>query len=188
MVNKYRFNNSDLKFNVVTESQTSYTSNVVSDFISVVVDIYKKEQRGLRGITTIGNPIRYNKVIQEIFSYQKGFAKIFEDRLIVRATRNRNELINLLLQSVETASQKKLKIIDFIIFSSDLIRESSIVDKSSISLEDFDNELRKFLTYFNIRDTSLELNIFQIEKIPGYSFQKDDEYTRIIPTSNVRNS
>lgn len=188
MVTKYRFNDSELRFKQAIEAEPCYTFDIVSDFLSAVVEIYKTEQKGLRGITTIGNPIRYSKDIKKIFSYQNGFAKIFEERLIVRATRNRNELINLLLQCAETARHEKLKVIDFIVFSSDLIRESSIVDKSSISLEDCNNELKKFLTYFQFRGGSLEINIFQIERVPGYSFQRDENYTRIIPVNDVRNS
>ena len=188
MVTTYRFNEFELRFEETSAVEPCYTSTIVSDFLSAVIGIYKTEQKGLRGITTIGNSIRYSQDIKEIFSYQNGFAKIFEERLIVRATRNRNELINLLLQCVETARHEKLKVIDLIIFSSHFIKESSIVDKSSICLEDCNNELKKFLTYFQFREVSLEINIFQIERIPGYSFQRDGNYTRIIPVNNVRNS
>jgi hypothetical protein len=176
------FKINELISNVENSQHSTFVSQEIERkidlFYNVVSNLYYQQQINRKGIKNLGDKIRHDKNINEIF-------KSNEEYTIVKSTANRNAFTKLFL---DTLNKTQSKNIFFLVLSKNLNRISQIFDQTSTTKEDIEvqlNSLKKF-------SGSVELNnrifILEITQFPNHLFiQTDEHYSRIYNKNNGEN-
>lgn len=176
MVSLYELRGNEIVSNYNNLIPDEVTSRL-SDFNRRIAELYVEKQRGKVGIRSLGNEIRYDEFVGEIFN--------LTNPLLVRATRNRSEVLNVHLSSLDIAREHDISEIYYVMLSEDLNSSSAIFDKTSITLNDWKENIALLHRNFS-QLGNVSVYFIEIEQINGYSFRKhDSKYTKIIPQSNV---
>jgi hypothetical protein len=155
------------------------SSNVPQDIIQSIEDfqeevalLYLNKQIGRKGISSLGTEIRYSKRIDELFLEK-------ENRVLLKSTRNRSELLSFFINSVVEYSAQDLY---FLFLGRNLNQHSKIFDSSSIYKEDWERLLRKFSRHLSLKANTHNIYLLEITSFSNYIFDKyDKRYSRIIP-------
>jgi hypothetical protein len=170
----YKFSDSNcFKFEQLTNLDLPKNLNTqIKIFEEEIIKEYFKKQEGRKGIKTLGNELRYNKVIQDQVFIET------ESNILVKITGNRKDFLkDFIFQIVEN---KDKKILFLLIYGENFLKKSSIVDFTSPNLNDLTRDLNLLFSAFPGYDIGFEFYILQIIDVEGFYFITDDEgFTKI---------
>ena len=183
--NLYRidFNYNELISPIEKSQASKFISNEVISkvnlFYNIVSNIYYQQQLDRKGIKNLGDKIRHNNSIKEIFKSNEGHS-------IVKATANRMAFTKLFLESLENIESKKIY---FFILSKNLNRLSQIFDQTSTSKEDIEGQLKILKKFSGKVLLKKEIYILEITNFPNHQFvQTEENYSRIYEQNYGKNN
>jgi hypothetical protein len=152
----------------------------IEQFQERIKVLYKRKQNGRFGIKSLGNEIRMDSEINEIFENT-------DNGLIVKSTRNRSEIEKLHVSSVAKCLNKGLEDIYYIMLSSDLRQSSQIFDSTSMNIENWMIAIDGLYYAF---ESKFKLNIYfvEIDEFSGCYFERhpnNNAYSRLIETTDA---
>ena len=106
--------------------------------IEIIAD-YKRKQEGRTGIRSLGNEIRGNKMIKNIFSEE-------DKNVLIKMTENRRSFIKVFIENAYNQNDRSLF---YMILQRDFGNKSNLVDKSFADISDIKKSLSLFFKYFN---------------------------------------
>jgi len=141
----------------------------INDFQARLTELCFEHQRNRIGIRNIGNTIRYDSEINDIFN-----------DCFLKATRNNSELIQFFLASLKACNSDSIA---FLYFSEDFRETSKVVDNSSISTSHWIQMielLREVMEFKNLEVKQVYL--LEILSLPNHQFieANDSKFSRII--------
>ena len=104
-----------------------------------IIKEYKKKQKGKLGIKNLGNEIRYNSTLKEVFN------TLINNKIIVKMTENRRSFIKVFLNNWFSHNNSEIY---YLILESSFGNESRMVDSSFIRINEIREELKEFNFYF----------------------------------------
>ena len=122
-----------------------------------ITNEYIRKQEGKLGIKNLGNEIRYNQVLKNQFN------TLINNQTIIKMTENRRSFIKVFLDNWITHNSSEIY---FFILENTFGSESNIVDASFIRINEINDELSKFNSYF--KKTTSGPNVYFIE-FKGFS-------------------
>ncbi|MFM7681667.1 MAG: hypothetical protein ACKO7P_02865 [Bacteroidota bacterium] len=153
--------------------------NKVDLFYNIVSNIYYQQQLDRKGIKNLGDKIRHDNSIKEIF-------KGNDEHCIVKATANRMAFTKLFLETLENIESKKIY---FFILSKNLNRLSQIFDQTSTTKEDIDAQLNTLKKFSGDVVLNKEIYILEITSFPNHQFlQTEENYSRIYEDNYGKNN
>jgi predicted RNA methylase len=139
-------------------------------FYNIVSNIYYQQQINRKGIKNLGDKIRHDKNITEVFNSS-------EDYVIVKSTANRNAFTKLFL---ETFNKTESKNIFFLVLSKNLNRISQIFDPTSTTKDDIEVQLNLLKNFSGSVQLNHKIFILEITQFPNHQFvQTEEHYSRI---------
>lgn len=135
-------------------SSTSFLDGLLLKIENEIIFEFKKKQKGKIGITNLGDELRRNKRLNEIFECPSN------GRIIIKLTGNRMSFLKIFINSINQFS--KLNVY-FFILESDFGKNSNIVDKTFIKVQDISKELK--ILYNNFKSIRPDLSIYFIEMV-----------------------
>lgn len=171
MNNYYRFDISpDYLMTQLHESQIDpIVIKNVNLFKQRIVSLYEKKQIGRKGISSLGNEIKYDKIICDIF----------ENRVsnLIKSTRNKSEILQLFLKSIVEVQDDTIY---FLILNKDFLKISKIFDGTSINLHHWEYWLSFFSKHMSLKSKKKNIIVIEICGIEGYNFYSfSKKYSRI---------
>jgi hypothetical protein len=136
------------------DSSTSFLDVILLKIENEMIFEFKKKQKGKIGITNLGDELRRNKRLNEIFESPSN------NRIIIKLTGNRMSFLKIFINSINEFS--KLEIY-FFILEGEFGKYSNLVDKTFIKVQDISRELK--ILYNNFKSTRPALSIYFIEMV-----------------------
>ena len=173
-----KFNLYDLKYTDSNINSKKITKDKVSPVVLTLINSiereilieYLKKQEGKIGIKSLGNELRYNQNLKEIFS------NIHEGNIIIKTTENRRAFIkNFLENYVEHYNE----VIYFLILENNFGCESKLVDNSFIRLKEIEDELSMFFEYFNPIMEFPRIKIIEMKGFENYFIESIDGFSKL---------
>lgn len=168
----YKYSNNDKNIYGIEPQLNQKLLNKLNLFEKEIVKEYFKKQYGRKGIITLGNEIKYNeKIVNEVFVKEEEFA-------LIKVTGNRKTF---LIDFLKTITQNKnSKALFFLIYERHFRKESSIVDGTSTTIDDFEYNLGLLNNVFDNVNFNQDIYIIEINGIKNHYFKKHVEgYTKI---------
>lgn len=140
-----------------------------------IKSIYLSKQEGKYGIKSLGNEIRRDSAIKNIFDETSG------NSLLVKSTRNRSEIEKLHINTMMRCLTEKIDTAYYVMFSPELNAESNIFDGTSIVLDNWRESLKLINRLFHQKH-QVNFYFIEINSIPGCYFEHDpimSDFTRI---------
>jgi hypothetical protein len=156
-----RLNESDLD-NKIYERLLIIENQILKEFLL--------KQEGKVGIKNLGNEIRYNKVLKSEFSNLK------DNQLIIKLTENRRSFIKVFLDNWIENKHSELY---FLILEGEFGRNSNIVDKTFISINEVQDELSTFIKYFKPNNLVPSIFFVEFKGFENYNLINMSGYTSI---------
>ena len=162
-----------------TEFKLKKTSNSLSENLKSKLDLieieiineYLKKQKGKTGIRTLGNEIRYNKLIQN------QFGKIENNEILFKMTEHARSFLSFFCDKL--ANVKDINIY-FLILSKQFGLSSKIVDKSFPCKADLSEQISNLVSSFEMKINNREIFFIEIKSFQNYYFEKiDEKYSKI---------
>ena len=137
-----------------------------------VIKLYKEKQKGRLGIKSLGNEIRYDKSLENLFDQS-------EQNVLIKLTGNKISFFDVFINAV---FNKKNANIYFLFLDGSFGLKSRLVDKTFIRKVEIENELDKILKIFSFKNPSTKLYFIEIKEFDNYTFILDKEsgYTKLI--------
>lgn len=174
IVKIFKFSNSNYsQFEQLTNYELPKNLNTqLKIFEQQIIKEYFNKQEGRKGIKTLGNELRYNKIIQEQVFIET------ESNILVKITGNRKDFLkDFICQIVENRDKKTLFLL---IYGENFLKRSSIVDFTSPKLNDLTRDLNLLFSAFPKFDIGFEFYILQVIDLEDVYFVTDDEgFTKI---------
>ena len=174
MTNQYRFEEGSL-IPVTHAKIDTETWNKIDLFQERIKSLYLSKQEGRYGIKSLGNEIRRDSAINNIFDEISG------NSLLVKSTRNRSELEKLHINTMMRCLTEGIETAYYVMFSPELNSESNIFDGTSIVLDNWRESLKLINRLFHQKH-QVNFYFIEIESIPGCYFEQDPimtDFTRI---------
>ena len=127
-----------------------------------IVAEYKKKQEGRTGIRSLGNEIRNNKIIKNIFSEEN-------KNVLIKMTENRRSFIKVFIENV---CNQKGENLFFLILERGFGNVSNLVDKSFADISDIKKTLSLFFKYFKSKDNLKNVYFIEITSFNGYHIEE----------------
>lgn len=173
-VYSFDFINSKIKLN----DNYKLPNNIVEQinlFSNEIVKEYQIKQKGRKGIKTLGNEIRYNEVINnKVFITRNNFS-------LVKITGNRKDFLKDFLDALSINST-----VFFLLFDKSFVSQSSIVDKTSTSIENIEYDLN-ILSKCATLNKTFKFYFVELIYLKNYIFTCDQEGFKRIKKINYEN-
>ncbi len=131
---------------------------------------YLKKQEGKLGIKNLGNEIRYNSTLKTEFTTLKN------NKLIIKMTENRRSFIKVFLDNWIAHNSSELY---YFILESSFGNESKIVDGSFIRMNEINEELRKFFSFFKKTTPGPKVHFIEMKGFTKYHIIDNEGFTCI---------
>ena len=139
-------------------------------FFEVTSNLYFQKQSGRKGIKNLGDKLRYDPNIKELFTSSN-------DSLIIKATGNRMSFLKLFVDAVSLYEYDKIY---FLIFTRELNNVSQIFDKTTTSIGDIELQLNSLINITKKLNIPKQLFILEIHSFPAHNFYlTSDNFSRI---------
>lgn len=170
----YRFYelNNELAFIKLDASAIPFSLN--QKLIILETEIIKEflnKQEGRIGIKSLGNEIRYSKVIKEVFNNRED-----NNYFLIKMTENRRSFIKLFIDSI---LENKKKTLFFLILEDNFGSMSNLVDNSFIRIDELREELLNFFSLFSPKFDMPQIVIIELYELKGYQISKFDKYSKL---------
>jgi hypothetical protein len=148
---------------LVTLSETNFSSeinNKIELFFNITSNLYYQKQLGKKGIKNLGDKLRYDSNLKELFTSSN-------KTLLIKSTGNRMSFLKLFIEGVSLEEYDKIY---FLIFTKDLNNLSQIFDKTTTTIGDIEsqlNSLKKLTEKLIIRK---DLYILEVTSFPNHNF------------------
>lgn len=146
-----------------------------------IKDIYFLRQEGVYGIKSLGNAIRSDVLITELFKPEVGTS------LLVKSTRNRSETEKLFISTVLSCRDLNINDVYFLVLSSELRQQSRIFDSSSMSIDSWRHTVDQLFKVFTPK-YKLKVFFIEINSFPDCYFEHHPlkpEFSRIINSNHA---
>ena len=143
--------------------------------------LYLSKQDGKYGIKSLGNEIRRDVQIKDLFQ------NIINDSILVKSTRNRSETEKLFINTIEKCISEDIDKVYYIMLSPELNQQSRIFDTTSIVIDHWRDTLSRINKIFDLK-FNFQFYFIEIESLPGCYFEHHPmkpEFSRIIISSHV---
>jgi hypothetical protein len=143
--------------------------------------LYLIKQDGKYGIKSLGNEIRHDSIINELFQDNTNGC------ILVKSTRNRSETEKLFINTIEKCISEKIDEVYYIMLSPELNQKSRIFDTSSIVISHWKETLSRIDKIFDMK-FKFQFYFIEIDSLPGCHFEHHPikpEFSRIILTDHV---
>ena len=133
---------------------------------------FLSKQKGRIGIKSLGNEIRYNKLVKNILK------KTYEEEgVLIKMTENKRSFLNVFFSSLYAHPKKNIY---FLIFSRVFGEKSKLVDKSFADITHITNQLRMVSKSFKLTDLKRKIFFIEIEDFSNYYFESiENKYSKI---------
>ena len=130
------------------------------------------KQKGRVGIKSLGNEIRYNKLIKNILKKTHE-----EEEVLIKMTENKRSFLNVFFNSLSAHPKRNIY---FLIFSRVFGEKSKLVDKSFADITHITNQLRIVSKSFKTTDLKRKIFFIEIEDFSNYYFESiENKYSKI---------
>ena len=147
----------------------------VKIFSNEIVKEYQTKQKGRKGIKSLGNELRYSEIINnKVFIAKNNFS-------LVKITGNRKDFLKDFLASLSINST-----VFFLFFDKSFVNQSSIVDKTSTSIENIEYDLN-LLTKCATLNKTFKFYFVELIYLKNYIFTSDQEGFKRIKKINYDN-
>jgi len=166
----YKFNQLKLEIDFLEDYQVPDSLvEKLKLFETEVVKEFFSEQKGKKGITTLGNKIRYNDVLNKnVFSNSLEYE-------FKKATGNKSQFLKDFILDLDDKLIERF----YLIYNKEFRQKSSIVDGTSPSLDYIEKDLKLlFSTFINYKLTN-SIFFIEIEEFEDYYFSKNEKFTKI---------
>jgi hypothetical protein len=133
-----------------------------------IIAEYKRKQEGRTGIRGLGNEIRQNKIIKNIFSEKN------QKNRLIKMTENKRSFIKVFIENSYNQNNKSLF---YMILQRDFGNKSNLVDKSFADISDIEKSLSLFFKYFNSKNNLNNIFFIEINAFEGYDFEQVNNIT-----------
>lgn len=148
--------------------------NKLELFYDITSKLYYQKQLGRKGIRNLGDKIRYDHNLKNIFLSES-------KSILIKSTGNRISFSRLF---IEAASVDEYDKIYFLIFTKELNNLSQIFDKTTTTLEDIKAQLNSLRNITNKLTIDKELYVLEVKNFPKHNFFKTNEnYSKIYDKS-----
>jgi hypothetical protein len=145
--------------------------NKLNIFNKEIIDEYFKKQKGRKGVRSLGNEIRYNEIINnQVFVTENNIS-------LKKITGNRKDFLKDFLDSIDQKNHY------YLLFDKEFVRQSSIVDKTSTSIKNIEEDLQTLFRHMSLKK---DFNFYFIEffSIKNHIFTCDEEGFKTIKKIN----
>ena len=145
------------------------TQKILKKIERIIIDEYLKEQKTNFGVNKIGNRIRKNKQLSEIFDNRS-------DYFFVKMTENKRSFMKVFIDAVINCQNKR---IDFVVLEKKFGTYSKIVDPSFITIENIQKIINVFFNSFKF-SKDIDIYFHELINFDGYRICEEKKYSRII--------
>ena len=136
-----------------------------------IIKEYLLKQDGKTGITTLGNEIRFNSILKEIFSAKN------EKEIIIKMTENKRSFLKIFIDTWIDFSEYPVY---FFILDTTFGTESNLVDNSFIKLKEIKAKLNSFFQHFHPKSLDNEIYFIEFKGFTNYFISEENGFTKII--------
>ena len=158
----------------IKEEAGIYSANIhqkLDKLAQLILDEYLMKQVSKKGIKNLGNEIRYNKKIEELFAASS-------EEILIKLTENKRSFLNVFIDSIDTYRSKDIY---FLILEKNFGSLSQIVDKTFISIRDIEGQIEKLSRNFSFRKKNSRVFFVEFKGIKDYFISQSEGYSKIIP-------
>lgn len=137
-----------------------HIKNKLDKFFEITSDLYFQKQSGRKGIKNLGDKLRYDSNLKELFTSSN-------DSLIIKATGNRMSFLKLFVDSVSHYEYDKIY---FLIFTKELNNLSQIFDKTTTTIGDIELQMNSLKNITEKLNIPKRLFILEIHSFPSHNF------------------
>ena len=171
--NHYEIRYSNQFVNLVQIDKSEVDNNIIYLLNKIEKEIileYLKKQEGKIGIKSLGNEIRFNKVLKSLFSNLK------DKNVVIKVTENRRSFIKIFLESYIKYYESNIY---FFILDDQFGSESKLVDGSFIRVKELQDELSYFFKHFNPKMNMPTMNLIEMKGFDDFYIVTNDKYSKI---------
>lgn len=135
----------------------------INIFSNEIINEYTTKQIGIKGVKSLGNEIRYNDTINnQVF--------ISRDKIsLVKITGNRKDFLKDFLNALHYNHT-----VFYLLFESSFVRLSSIVDRTSTSIENIEDDLKLLFSHVSL-NKSIKFYFLEFCYLKNFTFSSDGE-------------
>tara|TARA_B100000925_G_scaffold202034_1_gene153199 strand:+ start:877 stop:1413 length:537 start_codon:yes stop_codon:yes gene_type:complete len=170
--NLYKYSEQEKKLNKTDMVLSKDLLNKLNLFEKEIIGEYFEKQFGKKGIVSLGDEIRKNsKISNEVFVRSNDYE-------LVKITGNRKTFLKDFLSTI--SRNKTSKSLFFLIYERHFRNESSIVDGTSTTINDFENDIGLLNDAFENVNFNQDIYVIEITGIKNHYFKTDKEkFTKI---------
>ena len=171
-INKYTYNWTDNNLNLITEKNCNEINlkKELQLIESAIAELYFKKQENKIGIQNLGNEIRKNATLNKIFYHEDDNITCF------KMTENKRAFLNQLIKYLLQSKINKLRIY---ILEKEFVRNSKLVDTTSINIIDVDTQLKKLQAIFKPRFNMIQIEFIEIFNFNNHYISSEGKYSKI---------
>lgn len=132
-----------------------------------MISEFKKKQKGKIGITNLGDELRRNKILNEIFECES------KNRIIIKLTGNRMSFLKIFINSINDYYNSEIY---FFILESDFGKYSNLVDKTFIKIQDISKELKILYNNFELSRPNLSIYFIEMVRFDNHFVENNGKY------------
>ena len=149
----------EIKKQIISDSNVN---NWMESFFKRLIEIIESNQ-GEVGINKIGNAIRYDEKMQELFTNKINGVEV------TKFFDNRNKAGGVVFNAMKQSMSNNGKCSNILILESEFRKISKLVDSTHATFIDVKKKILEIAEYFNPKSTC-QINVIEIIDIPGRVF------------------
>lgn len=132
--------------------------------------MYRIKQHQMKGVKSLGNEIRYSRLLQNLFS-------IHNNLVLSKATFNRGEFLIHFLKTIKNNTSKDIY---FFLYDKEFNKKAQLVDKTSTTIQDVRNQLKTLLEVCSLQQDINAIYFVEVTSFTNNFFEiRENGYSRI---------
>lgn len=152
--NLYRLNNEGNIESLFEDSRKSQINETLTRIENAIIYEFTKKQKGLIGISNLGDELRRNDVLNNIFEFEH------EGRVFVKLTGNKMSFLKVFVKAISNFHNLEIY---FFLLDRDFGKSANLVDNTFIKIDDIVKDLE--VLFENFRTIKKDLSVHFIEML-----------------------